>query len=218
MVYSTKTTISAPPKRPETPPSVALNHRWGILILGAILCLSGSLSKSSAQSPSDTVKPDQINLPYIEKLIKQGIDSIRVARGLNTLSTDSSLALAAVDHAQYLVAQRSISHRQPTPSKATVQRRASFYGGGLFLCGENIAASFVKDQMADRNGRRYRNITYEDIAQEFIRLWVESQGHYDNIINPRYSHTGLAVSFHPKTNRIVAVQVFGYLPPNSANR
>jgi uncharacterized protein YkwD len=165
------------------------------------------------QSPSDTIRPQTINIQLIEQLVLKGIDSIRVAKGLKALLPDTSLAKAASDHAEWLVKQRSISHRQPAPEKANVQRRAAFYGGGVFLCGENIVASFILELMADSRGRRYYNNTYNDITNELIQLWVDSQGHYTNIINPIYTHTGLAVSYHPKTNRVVAVQVFGYLPP-----
>jgi uncharacterized protein YkwD len=185
---------------------------WMLLLISNLIPQMGR-----GQNPEDTILADKINLALIEQLVLQRIDTLRVSKGLTALSVDTSLTKAAIDHAQWLVKQRSISHRQPVPAKATVQRRAAFYGGTEFLCGENIAASFIIELMADGNGKRYRNITYNDIANEFVRLWVQSSGHYANIINPVYSYTGLAVSYHPKTRRVVAVQVFGYLPPAAGN-
>lgn len=174
------------------------------------LFILGLQSKITAQAPGDTIKTTSVNLALIQMMITNGIDSVRTARGLASLQFDSALFDAARDHAGYLVYQRSISHRQPAAHKATVQKRAELFGGNGFVCGENIAASFVGDLMADRSGRTYRNLTYRQLSDEFVGLWINSYDHKQNIINPLYSHTGLAVAFNTRSNRVVAVQVFGH--------
>lgn len=178
-----------------------------------ILCCLFLPDKVSAQQPNDTIIPSAANLQFISRLIKDGVDSVRLARKLPILLSDSSLDCAAADHAGYLRTSRSISHHQPIAAKATVQKRAESCGGTRFLCGENVAASFVEELMAEFNGQQYRNITYQQMADEFVRLWVNSKGHHQNIMNPAYQYTGVAVSLNVKTNRIVAVQVFGVPRP-----
>ena len=184
-----------------------IKQRFFELVLILISISGGTLF---SQNPYDTVKTDSVNTFLIEKLVHEGIDSVRMAAGLNPLQADSALMFAAADHAYWLVRQRTISHYQPLSTKLNVQKRAEFYGGSNYLCGENIAASYIADLMADFTGRTYHNITYRQIADEFIRLWINSASHNTNIINPVYGYTGIAISYHPKTRRVVAVQVFGY--------
>jgi uncharacterized protein YkwD len=176
------------------------------LIAGFLLTTKGIL----AQTPTDTIKPETFNAALVEQLIRQAIDSVRKEKGLQPLSYDTSLFMAAADQASYLQYQRTITHRQPDEKKSSVQKRAEFYGGTTYLCGENIAASWIESSIVDKGGKPYRNYTYRQVAEDFVRLWVNSSGHHTNIINPLYGFTGVAVTLHPKTKRIVAVQVFGY--------
>jgi hypothetical protein len=41
-----------------------------------------------------------------------------------------------------------------------------------------------------------------------VKGWVNSPGHYKNIITPEYQITGLAISRHPASGNIIAVQKF----------
>jgi uncharacterized protein YkwD len=163
----------------------------------------------SAQLPSDTIKAGALNASLLERLIRDGVDSVRKSKGLHPLTHDSSLYLAALDQAAYLQSQRTISHRQPDEHKATVQKRAEYYGGRDYLCGENIAASWIDQLITEKEGKPYRNFTYKQMADDFVRLWAKSSGHHDNMIHPLYRYTGVAVTINPKSKRIVAVQVFG---------
>jgi uncharacterized protein YkwD len=187
---------------------------WHMIPILMLCCLLLP-ANVSAQQPRDTIIPAAANLQLISRLIKNGVDSLRLAHNLPILLSDSSLLCAAADHAGYLKTSRSISHQQPIAAKATVQKRAEHCGGARFLCGENVAASYVVELMAELNGRQYRNITYQQMADEFVRLWVNSTGHHQNIMNPAYQYTGVAVSLNAKTNRIVAVQVFGVPRPSN---
>lgn len=185
----------------------AVNRKFYSLLLILMFTSAGTIS---SQNPDDTICIDSVNLTFVENLVRKGIDSVRIVAGLNPLQPDSALMLAAYDHAYWLARQRTISHYQPLAAKSNVQKRAEFYGGSMFLCGENIAASYIDDLMADKSGRTYRNITYRQLADEFVGLWINSASHNTNIINPVYGFTGIGISYHPQTRRIVAVQVFGF--------
>lgn len=188
-----------------------INSRFSACLLLLSITFGGSLL---SQNPVDTVKTDSVNTELIAKLVREGIDSVRKAAGLNPLQPDSLLILAATDHALWLVRQRTLTHEQPSSAKSSVQKRAEYFGAERFLCGENIAASYIADLMVDKSGRKYRNITYRQIADEFVWLWINSSSHNTNIINPVYGFTGVAISYHPGTRRVVAVQVFGYMKKN----
>src|SRR5690606_5503673 len=50
--------------------------------------------------------------------------------------------------------------------------------------------------------------TYREVAKRFVKMWVTSPGHYENIINPRYEITGIAVIEDSARKEIKAVQLF----------
>ena len=48
------------------------------------------------------------------------------------------------------------------------------------------------------DGRRnvfYRWYTPEELAGEVVRAWLDSPGHRDNLLAPRYTHEGIGVAF-----------------------
>lgn len=164
-----------------------------------------------AQTPADTINPESFDQALVQLLLRSGIDSLRAAAGKTSLENDSILTAAATDHATYLVTSRWIGHTQPNPEKKNVNKRVEFFGGKNYLCGENVAASYALELMEDKQTRRlYHNYTYQDLADEFISLWQNSPPHYQNLLNNLYSCTGISVVINPLTNRVTAVQVFGY--------
>lgn len=182
-------------------------NKFMFLIAGAILLFS--TVKGSCQLPSDTIQPDAVNQSLIGQLILSGIDSLRIRAGVRPLIPDSVLTAAATDQAGYLIANRTSGHSQPGFRKSNVGRRIDYYGGTCTQCGENVAITFVHELMENHKTKKmYYNYTYQELANEFIRLWAESQGHYQNAMNPQYQYTGVYVVIHPKTHRAAAVQVF----------
>ncbi len=183
------------------------------IFLGFLLLLPGFQLR--AQHPSDTIAPGLLDQDLIQRLILAGIDSLRDSQGAPLMKLDSILIAAAADHATYLTQNSGASHHQPNFKKSTVNRRVEYYGGKGYLCGENIAVTYISELMEDkRNRRQYYNYTYQELATEFVRLWAQSEGHFQNATNPHYNLTGVFVMIHPLTNRATAVQVFAYKPPS----
>ncbi|HRZ41792.1 MAG TPA: CAP domain-containing protein [Bacteroidales bacterium] len=187
---------------------IALSFNNFVFLLTGIILLSPTV-QGLCQLPSDTIKPGSLNQNLISQLIRNGIDSLRNRAGAPSLIPDSVLTAAATDQASYLIEYHTSGHSQPGFRKSNVGRRIDYYGGTCTQCGENVAVTFVHELMENRKTRRrYYNYTYQDLADEFIRLWAESQGHLANAVNPQYRYTGVCVVIHPKTHRAAAVQVF----------
>lgn len=74
--------------------------------------------------------------------------------------------------------------------------------------GENVAYTSVGIPVKDKKGKISTNSTYNQTATDFAVMWVNSPGHYKNIITPDYNATGVAIWADKKTNRIYAVQKF----------
>lgn len=152
-----------------------------------------------------------IDYPYLEQLIKIGIDSLRAERKLDALYTDSILYLAAENHSAYLLKTDNTGHNQPeNPELNTPNQRIQYFGGNYMATAENVAKIFIFIPLKSSDGKGTVNLTdYQQAAYEFVIGWKNSKGHYRNLMNVDYNITGISVSYNPKTQALYAVQTFG---------
>lgn len=163
-----------------------------------------------AQSPDSRVRVP-INEKYLEHLIKLGVDSVRIAHGLEVLANDSILYVAARHHANYLGELNRVSHYEMEyDSLKTPQLRGRYYGvDSRYLIGENVAKGFHNKVVRSKKSREGHFVgTYAQVARDIVIGWVNSPGHYRNMITPNYEVTGLAVFIHPEDSSVFAVQKF----------
>ncbi|MDT8309554.1 MAG: CAP domain-containing protein [Bacteroidales bacterium] len=172
------------------------------------LCFFFFSLRISGQQPSDTIDRQNIHHQLLEQLIEKCIDSLRTQKDRSALVFDSILYIAAADHAQYLLSKRSLTHTQTTSKKRTAQKRVEYYGGEGYYVGENIALTYIQTAVNDGNNRDYTNYTYKATSLSIINIWRQSSAHYQNLLNPQYNHTAVAVAYDEKTKRLIAVQVF----------
>lgn len=167
------------------------------------------ISAVFSQRPSDQLLPSAINIKYIEHLIKEKIDEVRVQHNLKPLYNDSILYVAAKFHGEYLFKKKQLSHFEPeNPITETPQKRAEYFGAVNYLVGENVAQTAILMKLRSKKGKIYSNTTYDELAADFTQLWVNSPGHYKNIITPSYNSTGLAVYYSEQDSLFYAVQKF----------
>ena len=95
----------------------------------------------------------------------------RTAHGLAPLAWDATLAAAALDHCAMMANQGTISHQYP--GEADLAQRVSQAGAHFTYLEENVAQGYG--------------------PASIHRAWMNSQGHRDNLLNPRVDHIGLAV-------------------------
>lgn len=162
-----------------------------------------------SQEPDDKIDQRNVNLPYLEFLVKTKIDSIRNNNGHFPLVNDAILYEAAKHHADYLVKEDLISHTEPNKKFANPQKRVEHFGGLDYFAGENVASIYILVPTRSKRIRKVHiNETYEDAANELVVAWVKSKPHYKNMNLDKYQVTGLALSFDRAKNCIKAVQVF----------
>jgi len=151
-----------------------------------------------------------VDCKLIEYFTKTYIDSVRSAHGLNSLTNDKILYKAAIDHAAYLLKLPEISHYQNSSLKHAPSNRITFYGGNYPMTGENVIRSYINMLVIDSHTKEKSfNHTYIQVARDLVKGWVNSPGHFANIITPGFNLTGLALTFNSKNNSITGVQVFG---------
>ena len=93
----------------------------------------------------------------------------RVAKGLPLLQVDFNLCRAAADHSHDMVTHKFFSHTSPVPGKATFGDRAARFGASA--AAENIAQG--------------------DDGRSAVTMWMKSDGHRANILNPGFRRIGV---------------------------
>lgn len=140
------------------------------------------------------------------------IDSVRKSKTLNPLINDSVLYMASTDHAKFMKQKGELTHYQKSNAqKKTPQKRAEFYGAQDYFVGENVALIYLFTPMTyahERSDETHTIVSYDQAAHDFVVNWVNSRGHYANILTESYEITGLAVSYDPKEQALYAVQMF----------
>jgi hypothetical protein len=116
----------------------------------------------------------RVQIPQQEAWARQVValaNQSRAEAGLPALQWDAALAGAAYDHALRMAAEGQIAHRYGgEPDLAT---RAAAAGARFSMIEENVAVGSSPAQIHDG--------------------WMHSQGHHDNLMNPRIDHIGVAL-------------------------
>lgn len=140
------------PQRPNTEPQVA----------------PATFTGSNTNSSND---PEGTNLP-MAKIIKDLLDDYRVSLGLSKLAWGDSMYAPTLDHTQYQVDRRMISHDGFDVRADRCSTSA-----------ENVAM-FGGETVSDNDG-----------AAKFMKMWRESPGHDANMRNGSVSQVSIAVIF-----------------------
>ncbi|KAJ1962787.1 hypothetical protein IWQ62_003418 [Dispira parvispora] len=104
---------------------------------------------------------------------RKGLELLNVIRqevNLPPLKFSATLELAALRHSQYQLSINNMTHDDPIGGLGVRARKSGFQGGTL---AENVAF-----------GQRDE--------ESVMQSWKKSPGHYKNMINPTYTHVGLA--------------------------
>ena len=176
-----------------------------------ILFLLGNIPNLSAQS--DSVDFENLNIPMLENLVKERIDSIRIQYGLSILKPDNILYKAALDHAVYLKNRRMIGHEQSSEEKRNAFKRAKYYGAeNVKVVGENVAfdrVARVENYNKQTRETEYEyHYTYAQLADDIVEAWLQSETHFTNLKTPEYKFTGVAIVYDKRHKDFMCVQVF----------
>ena len=161
---------------------------------------NGVPAVATTATPNPTLTPDQILVPaptalstptsetgselsdYLlaERLTQRKINQFRASRGLTVLAPTSSLADVARAHSKDMFTRDFFDHVNPDGLEP--QGRVEHAGLTDFACGENL--HMVTDATQD---------DVEEIASVAFTGWLNSPGHYENIVEPTYDTGGVGV-------------------------
>lgn len=139
-----------------------------------------------------TPRISEVDIVLIEEEIFKLVNDLRTELELTTLEPNDMLKAGAIIRAQET--QESFSHTRPNGTEAftVLNEEGIFYNHQL--AGENLAmaTAFLKDK---------------EMAQFLFDGWVDSEGHYESMINPEFREMGVGVHFDGEI--IYATQLFG---------
>lgn len=159
------------------------------------------------------INPESFDYTYVEGLVNDRINKIRIENDCKPLEPDPILYKAAKFHTDYMVKQKVLSHYESrNKNMKTPQKRANHFGAKGYNVGENILYTFYNSNVIGRKNVSFKTHTYEILADAIIHSWVTSPGHYENMIVPSYKKSGLAISIDPKTKKVYACQDFAKAP------
>lgn len=163
-----------------------------------------------SQTPIDI---NAIDLPYLEHLVKTKIDSVRQHYNCDPLINDSILYVAAKHHSFYMYKRSGITHfENEFPETKTPQLRAEHFGAKNYYVGENVLSTSYNTTIKDKKNKTHNTRTYEGLADAIVSGWVNSPGHFKNIITPEYQITGIAFEVHKFDRILYACQKFATVP------
>lgn len=179
-----------------------------IFFLGVLFFVSPTIYSQTKISGTEEERLE------LEQLIKEKIDSVRIKKNRKALSIDEILYKAAMHHSEYIKKTGKLSHTETGKKEfKSPQDRADFYGAQQLLVGENILWSDYNLNITSDRGKKFNARSIESLANALVTIWLESPGHYKNLLLNEYTLTGVAVVFNTTENRVYVTQVFAYPAP-----
>lgn len=155
------------------------------------------------------IQEKSFDQPYLEHLIKVKIDSVRAHYQCPKLVNDSILFIAARHHAQYMNLGKNLTHYESESKHfKTPQDRADYYGAQHYRVGENVLSTPINTQLTNKKNRTFDLSQLDQLATSIVEGWVNSPGHFKNIITPSYNITGVSLALDFKNQELYACQKF----------
>lgn len=168
---------------------------------------------AAASSPPVTPAPDIPAAPNekisaIEQLIQRGINRERAVQRLPALVLDARLAQVAQARSNDMIRRAYFSHDDPQQGSVAFQDLMRGQQYKFLFAGENIAEIKNQGSLVPTALTVYSRYGASEIADQFVEGWIQSQEHRDNILNPHFRKTGVALGVSIDGTRIVATQIF----------
>lgn len=149
----------------------------------------------------------KVDYPLLHAAIFHLTNAERVQQKLLPLSFSKETQLAAEGHARDMVTHRFYSHTSPIKFKRTLRDLLNKQGINPKYIGENISSTFGIQYEEGKKVAKPRipgeftylaasysapipPHTYLSFAKTVVRLWMNSPGHRQNILNPIFTHLG----------------------------
>lgn len=168
-----------------------------------------------SQSPNQIIKMrTNPNMRYLEHLIKDKIDSMRLKAKIHPLANDSAMYLASKDHAEYLSKVNKVTHHQIIEGKETPQKRIELYGGSHDKIHEFLGVAYVHIPIKNisENKKSPAQITlqtYGSVANYLLKKWSKDAGVMAQFLSNSNFTIGLSAKLNKLSNEVHLVGIIG---------
>lgn len=161
----------------------------------------------------DVIDFKKVNFPLLQAAIFFVTNEERKKAKLHPFEFQPQVENVASEHANDMVKYGFYSHTSKIRIKRTVQDRFHLEGLNPKYYGENICSTYgLKYEMGRKVNPPYPTgeftyaytsrrekippHTYLSFAKEVVRLWMNSPGHRQNILNPQFTKLGCGASVY----------------------
>lgn len=152
------------------------------LTLAVIAAPAGAKDTAPRRSPATAEAAVQAQ--FAAALLAE-TNRVRHEHGKLPLKALPPLDAAADDQASWNALRLDFSHNSPLPNQATPIDRMRRHGLEPDSCAENVAMLPV--------GEGETIASPAEVVAKLVDAWMQSPGHRDNLLNPKFTHLGGAV-------------------------
>ncbi len=143
-------------------------------------------ARASASAPPrpPARRHDAATVDALSRAILEQVNAARARAGARALLEDPALQRAAQRYAQELARRGELDHDSPVPGRRTFRDRLAAEGAQPHMAGENLALLTE---------------TARGLPPHVVKLWLRSPGHRYNLLDPRFTRTGIGVWLAPES-------------------
>ncbi len=178
-----------------------------IEIESLLMRLARTANPPTTPEPAVAAAPNE-KINQVVQQIFEGINQARAEQNLKSLTEDPNLMSIAQLRSNDMITRNYFSHTDPKTGQVLFQILLNDQHYTYLFAGENIAEIRNQGAFVPSGFTVYARYSATDLADQFVTGWINSPDHYENIINPHFRRTGIAVGVSMDGTRVVATQVF----------
>jgi uncharacterized protein YkwD len=187
-------TLALPPARTFAARTLAL----AFVLIACAACAGGGEVARIQQAPLPPPPDPKTEMAALEQRIFELIQAERhkIDPAAKTLTLDAELVTVAREHSTDMATRNYFAHKGPdgaTSASLIMDEDADFQG----LLGENLAAQYYVKQSG---------VNVESFAQRFVKSWLDSPEHRDNLAFAAYDRSGVGAAVNGDT--VYVTQLF----------
>lgn len=169
-------------------------ERWGILEPTFVeeTAETPVSERGLPEEPSRSSESGEVNYAIVERTIIDLVNALRQEQGVPTVESNDMLKAAADIRAEET--EEVFSHTRPDGSDA-------------FTVFEEEGISYPYRTVGENLGMATYHLDEEGMAEFIFNGWVDSEGHYQNMIRPDFEEIGVGVHYDGEI--LYATQLFG---------
>ncbi len=178
-----------------------------IEIESLLMRIARNANPPTTPEPAVAAAPNEKINQMVQRIFS-GINQARLEKKLKPLALDPNLVSIAQIRSNDMITRNYFSHTDPKTGQVLFQNLLNDQHYTYLFAGENIAEIRNQGAFVPAGFTVYARYSAGDLADQFVTGWINSPDHYENIINPHFRRTGIAVGVSLDGTRVVATQVF----------